>query len=163
MGKFLKFVEDGPQVPLAEVNIDTINLNDPTTLNTINALLSNQTADPFITPYMGLGRIMNILSIYSIFLPKMSLDGESGAEYAEITQFGPDAKDSDDSSFYFYLEYAINDEGYYDIWSQIVGADDLDSLMNDDINDYDDVEDSGDAETNDLVVSPDKGLGAGTY
>ena len=132
MGKFLQFLKEDPKVPVTELNIQTVNLNDPATMADINVQLAHQTSEPFMTPYIGLNTVMRVLAPYSIFLPKMNLDGESGSEYVEITQFGPGSVDSDDGLFFFYMEYAINDDGYFDIFAEVVAADDLDSLIGDD-------------------------------
>lgn len=129
MGKFLDFINESTKPLIMEFNKTTVDLNDEKTVITINSSISQAMDDEFLTPYMAIGRIMNILSQYSLHLPKMFLDDESGVEYVELLQFG--LEPNDELKNFLYFEYVMNENGYFDIFCQIVDGDELDELLDD--------------------------------
>lgn len=131
MGKFLSYLLEGETPLVTEFNIQTVDLNNEETLLAINTAIAQQTDDSFITPYLALGRVMTILAQYSIHLPKMFLDKDSGKEHVEVLQFGLE-QDESYVKKYFYMEYILNESGYFDVFCQIVDELDLSELYGDD-------------------------------
>lgn len=126
MGKFLQYITESDSL-IMEFNKETVDLNDPATVIKINSSIAQATEEEFLTPYMAVGRVMSVLSQYSLHLPKMFLDDESGVEYVELLQFG--LEQSNEAKNYFYFEYVMNENGYFDIFCQIVNQDELDELL----------------------------------
>ena len=127
MGKFLKYLEEGERIPIMEFNADFIDLENPKTVVAINSMLAQNTNEDFLTPYIGLGRIMMILAQYGLHLPKMFLDSEHGTEYVELLQHGKDVPDS--IKKYLYMEYQMNQTGKFDVFCQIVDENELADIL----------------------------------
>lgn len=66
----------------------------------INALLSNASGKPCVTPYAALTRVVKVLSYYHIFLTKKPyLEGDRGVEVFDVAQFGEKMGMNDQGEF----------------------------------------------------------------
>ncbi len=106
----------------------------------INAALLRASRKPFLTAYIGLGRMSQVLAPYSLHVPQcVFLEGEKGSKHFDITQFGEHhgtnkegevgtwTKDSNT----LYFEYSMNDDGMYDIFCEIVDKKGLADIQDD--------------------------------
>jgi hypothetical protein len=84
--------------------------------------------------------VRKVLAPFSIFPPSMNfLDGDSGHEVFEISQFGDKMGMTNDGTvvvknadpYFVYFEYAMNDKGSFDIFCEIVTEDELSEIMAD--------------------------------
>jgi hypothetical protein len=75
---------------IRENHIGPIDLNNPESIGQINSDLSSVSADPFLTPYMGLEKVKQILARYSLHMAgvQRTLDGDVGNATFELLQFG---------------------------------------------------------------------------
>lgn len=91
-----------------------------------------------LSPELGFERIRKILHSHGIDLPAiLDLDPEEGEEVFEVNQFGtpygplPSGQYGEiRPSFYLYVYYFLNDDGYYDFFAQIVDENELEDYVN---------------------------------
>jgi len=116
------------------------NLDIHTKRDQINAALLRASKKPFLTAYIGLGRMSQVLAPYSLHVPQCTfLEGEKGSKNFKITQFGDHhgtnkegevgTWTNDEHSVYF--EYSMNDDGMFDIFCEIIDKNDLTDIQND--------------------------------
>lgn len=117
-----------------------LSITDNDAIGGLNALIARATNRAFITPYIALENIQKILAQHFIFLPKHNLDdGDQGNLIFHLDQYGSVVGQTNDGQFnltpesgmYFYFEYSLNDNGFYDIFSEIVDEDDLEEILQD--------------------------------
>lgn len=117
-----------------------LNLGDDDAVGGLNALIARATSSSFTTPYVALERIQKILAQHFIFLPKHALnDGDQGNLIFHLDQFGAKLGQTDhgefkltpDSGMYFYFEYSLNENGFYEVFSEIVDEEDLEEILQD--------------------------------
>lgn len=117
-----------------------LSLTDNDAVGGLNALIARATGRAVITPYIALENIQKILAQHFIFLPKHSLDdGDQGNLIFHLDQFGSVVGQTDDGEFnlnpesglYFYFEYSLNENGFYEIFSEIVDEEDLEEILQD--------------------------------
>lgn len=117
-----------------------LSITDNDAVGGLNALIARATNRAFITPYIALENIQKILAQHFIFLPKHNLDdGDQGNLIFHLDQFGSVVGQTNDGEFnltpesglYFYFEYSLNDNGFYDIFSEIVNEQELEEILQD--------------------------------
>ena len=117
-----------------------LSLGDDDAIGGLNALIARATKSSCTTPYVALERIQKILAQHFIFLPKHALnDGDQGNLIFHLDQFGSKLGQTDDgeinltpeSGMYFYFEYSLNENGYYEVFSEIVNEEDLEEILQD--------------------------------
>jgi hypothetical protein len=143
MKTFKSFVNE-ETMPYAVTDRGSINIDDHSVVDGLNALLAGVTKDKVVTPYIAYERVQKALANFLIFPPRPTfLEGDSGVYVHNINQFGNKIgmtdsgefkKDTDDDSEYaLFFEYQTCDCGMYNVFCQVVTQDELDELM-DDIN-----------------------------
>jgi len=117
-----------------------IDIENPEVKTHANSLIAQAMESSFLTPYMAIERISNVLSKFHIPIPKSSfLEGDHGYKIFDVQQFGHKfgmndqgevvQKDGCECSIYF--EYQRNEEGSFDIFCEIVSPEELDDLLAD--------------------------------
>lgn len=117
-----------------------LSIDDLDGVGGLNALINRATSHACVTPYIALERVQKILAQHFIFLPKHALDdGDQGNLIFHLDQFGSkvgqtmegDFKENPESGMYFYFEYSLNEDGFYDIFCEIVDEEDLEEILQD--------------------------------
>jgi hypothetical protein len=138
MKNFREYVSE-ETIPVA-LNEASLDVSSQETRDEINIYLNGVTSESFITPYVALERVRKVLATYHVFLPaSVYLDGSTGVKVFGISQFGDkigmdndgNFKTNDSSPYFVYFEYVINEEGGFDIFSEIVTQDELDEILED--------------------------------
>lgn len=126
--------------PTALTNRGVIDIQKDDVRDNINALLNGVTEKSSPTPYTALEHVKKVLANFHIFLPKTPfMDGESGYEVWNVSQFGNKVgmdndgkfKSLDSSEYFLFFEYQMNDNGSFNIFSEIVDKEDLDDIISD--------------------------------
>lgn len=139
MKKFKEYMSEETN-PFALTDKGLVNIDDPGVKENLNALIDGATRKSFVTPYIGLEAIRKVLANYHINIPRYTFsEGEHGFTAFEINQFGEkmgmnndgEVVVKNDSPYYLFFEYEINDNGMFEIYSEIVNEDELDELMSD--------------------------------
>ena len=117
-----------------------LSITDNDAVGGLNALIARATNRAFVTPYIALENIQKIFAQHFIFLPKHSLnDGDQGNLIFHLDQFGSVVGQTDtgefnltpDSGLYFYFEYSLNENGFYEVFAEIVDEVDLEEILQD--------------------------------
>ena len=141
-------------MPFAQTSKGFIGVDDAGVRDNINSLLTGATSKSFLTPYSALEKVSKVLANYHIFLPKYTFaEGNSGVTAFEVNQFGEKmgmtnqgiVKTAEDSPYFIYFEYQMNDSGMFEVFSEIVTEDELSELM-DEYNEEDEEEDEDEGE-----------------
>lgn len=139
MKNFREFINE-EMMPYAQVEKGFVGVDNGPVRDNINIHLTAITAKPYATPYHALEMIRKVLAPFHIGLPSTNfLSGDSGHEIFEINQFGErtgmknngDVVTTTGSSYFVYFEYAMNDIGSFDIFSEIVNQEELDEILSD--------------------------------
>lgn len=139
MKKFKEFLNE-EMLPYAQTEKGFVGVDNGPVRDNINIHLASITAKPHATPYHALEMVRKVLAPFHIFIPSTNfLDGDSGHEIFEINQFGDkmgmtndgQVVVKNDSNYFVYFEYAMNDTGSFDIFCEIVDADELDEIISD--------------------------------
>jgi hypothetical protein len=139
------------------INVEggSIDINDDAVLDAVNRKLAGLTTKSCITPYIKLQKIRELLAYYNIFLPQtVFLEGDDGNEVFEISQFGEKigmdnqgvVKKKNSDGLYLYFEWVTNEGGMIDVFAEIVDKEDLEELLSDFEDEYDDGDDDVDAD-----------------
>ena len=137
MKKFNEFMNE-ETMPFAQTSKGFIGVDDAGVRDNINSLLTGATSKSFLTPYSALEKVSKVLANYHIFLPKYTFaEGNSGVTAFEVNQFGEKmgmtnqgiVKTAEDSPYFIYFEYQMNDLGMFEVFSEIVTEDELSELM----------------------------------
>lgn len=159
MKKFKEFINE-ETTPQALTDKNFIGVEDPSVRDNINSLLSGVTAKSVVTPYVSLERVRKALAYYHIYLPAHQfMEGNSGNIVFNISQFGQkygqtntgEFLSKDDSPYYLYFEYQMNDLGLFDVFAEVVDDDELEELLGDYESEMEE-----DEEDDDTVVSSDQ-------
>lgn len=159
MKKFKEFLNE-EMMPYAQTEKGFVGVDNGPVRDNINIHLASITAKPYATPYHAMEMVRKVLAPFHIFPPSTNfLDGDSGHEVFEINQFGDkmgmtndgQVVVKNDSNYFVYFEYCMNDVGSFDVFCEIVNADELDEIMSDiedemEEGDDDYYDDEGDAE-----------------
>lgn len=119
----------------------SISVENEPTRSKINQDLTVATAESFLTPYIALERVASTLAKYHIHIPKFIFT-DSLHDYTvfEVNQFGNKVGMTDDGQvvtstatpgLYIYFEYQINDDGTYEVFSEVVTEEELEDLISD--------------------------------
>lgn len=146
----------------------TVDITDISTMSNINALLGRALNQEFITPYIALEKVRQVLAYFSVHLEGTTklFSGDEGSFTFAVLQFGgitgvgesPETdEDEARSPFspiaappearFIYFTWELNEEGTFDVWAEIVTATELTELITDE-----DEEDFGE----DPQVEPDE-------
>jgi len=111
------------------IDKNTVSIDNENVRDHINSAISRITNDTFLTPYIALERVSQVLAHYHIHLPRyIFTEGDSDSTVFEINQYGEmsgiDAEgniiDPEDSGFYLYFEFVTNEDGMIEDVSVIV-------------------------------------------
>ena len=117
-----------------------ISITDSTVLDAVNSNLEVATSCDFRTPYNALEEVRKVLAYYKIFLPKsVFLDQNHGNDVFEVSQFGEkmgmnndgEVVTANDSPFFIYFEWSLNEKGMYDTFAALVDQVELDEILAD--------------------------------
>jgi hypothetical protein len=106
----------------------------------INSLLDMATSCPSITPYIAFEKARKILSVYHIHPPGGSyMEGEYGSvsfpaeQYGEKTGMDPEGKivTTNPSDYIIYFEWSENDQGTFDIFTEILDKNEFEEIKKD--------------------------------
>jgi hypothetical protein len=148
MKSFKSFISE-EVLPTAEVQDGSIDIEKPEVRAQINNTLVAVTAQPAVTPYVVLQRIMKALAYFHIILPKKTfMGGASGIEVYEVHQFGHRMGMTNSGEFvshipekfYLFIHYSTMSPigityakpivgGMYRVDARLVDADGLEKLM----------------------------------
>jgi hypothetical protein len=139
MKSFREFINE-EMMPFAQTEKGFVGVDNGPVRDNINLILANVTSSSYATPYHALEVIRKAVVPFHISLPATNfLDGDSGHEVFNINQFGEkvgmtnsgDVVTKDSSPYYLYFEYSMNNKGSFDIFSEIVNADELEEILAD--------------------------------
>lgn len=148
MRKFREFISE-EILPFAQTEKGFVGIDNGPVRDNINLLLANVTTMPYSTPYHALEAVRKTLISFHIALPATQfLDGDEGVEVFPINQFGKkmgvlptgEVVTQMPSAYYVYFEYAMNEKGSFDIFSEIVDDEELQDLMSDIEDEEEDIE-----------------------
>lgn len=134
-------------MPFAQTEKGFVGVDNGAVRDNINMLLSRATAMSVSSPYHAMEAVRKVLATYHIFIPNTNfLDGDSGHEIFTVNQFGDkygfdvngDMRIKIGSPYHIYFEYAMNDHGRFDVFSEIVTDDELEEILADFEEEYDD-------------------------
>jgi len=101
--------------------VDSMNYED------INDELFETLEDSVLTPQTGLQRVANILNHYGIEIPMVFEMDSEGDEYIFRLEDN-----------YLYFIFSPNESGFYEVFAQVVDEDELQEILSDDGEDYED-------------------------
>lgn len=139
MKKFKEYLNE-EIMPFAQTEKGFVGVDNGPVRDNINIHLSAATAKPFATPYHAMEVVRKVLAAYSIFPPSTNfLDGDSGHEVFQISQFGNKYGMTNDGNtivknfdpYYVYFEYAMNDKGGFDVFCEVIEEDELEEILSD--------------------------------
>lgn len=157
MKTFREFVNE-ETMPFAQTEKGFVGIESPAVRDNINSLLAGVTDTEFITPYIALERVAKVLANFHIFLPKQTfLDSDRGMVTIEINQFGEKVGVTDNgevvtqasSPYYLYFEYEVDDNGTFEVFSEVVTEDELDEILSDMDEDEEELDEEKDSEEKD--------------
>lgn len=170
MKKFREFINE-ETMPFAQTEKGFVGVDDAAVRDNINSLIAGVTKSKFITPYIAFERVSKVLANFHIFPPKQQfLDQDHGVVAVEINQFGSkvgmtnagEVVTSDSSPYYLYFEYENDDEGMFEVFSEIVTSDELDEILSEVGNDDDEDEEELDEQVGGPLDKTHKGFRAQT-
>mgnify|MGYP006273813223 CR=1 FL=1 len=122
---------------IVQTGVNSKGLDNPLTVQMLNAQLAKTTSHSFITPYIALGAISRVLAYANIILPQyVFLDKEEGEVVFDATHFGKvtgvnlDGTNAENKEpmHFVYFSYEMND-GYYDVFAALVTSAELEDIM----------------------------------
>lgn len=140
MKSFKQHLFSEETMPYAATARGSINIDDPAVLDGLNTMLTGVTSDKFVTPYIAFERVQKTLANFLIFPQRPTfLEGDSGLYTNPIKQFGEkmgqtnsgDFVEDDKEDYHLYFEYALADDGMFNVFCEIVTEDELDELLSD--------------------------------
>ena len=138
MKNFREYVSE-ETIPVA-LNEGSLDVGSQDIRDEVNVYLNGVTGECFVTPYVAFERIRRVLATYHIFLPaSIFFDGSTGVKIFNVSQYGEKVgmdnegnfKTNVSSPYFLYFEYVINEEGGFDVFSEIVTQDELDEILAD--------------------------------
>jgi hypothetical protein len=141
--------------PFALTGKGIIDVQDEEVRDNINALLNGVTMKNSPTPYTALENVKKVLANFHIFLPRTKfLEGDSGYDVWNINQFGEKVGMDDDGQFksatqspyFLYFEWQMCDNGTFKVFTEIVNQEELDELMSDVEDEFNESDDDDDME-----------------
>jgi len=145
---FKQFLEEEDTKAIVKTGVNSKSLDNNVTKEMLNAQLAKTTGHPFITPYIALGAIARVLAYANIILPQyVFLDRKEGEVVFDATQFGKMAgvnldgsPANNDTEYFVYFSYSMNDDGYYDCFAVLADQDELDKILDTNDEDVDEVD-----------------------
>ena len=145
---FKQFLEEEDTKAIVQTGVNSKSLDNNVTKEMLNAQLAKTTGHPFITPYIALGAIARVLAYANIILPQyVFLDRKEGEVVFDATQFGKMAgvnldgsPANNDTEYFVYFSYSMNDDGYYDCFAVLADQDELDKILDTNDEDVDEVD-----------------------
>ena len=123
------------------VTTGSVDLNSDKTVLEINTLMAQSTEQAFITPHIALEKVRKVLANFGVHIPgRKFLEGETGDFTVELFQFGgaigktADGSDLDGTEnlgHFLYFEWQLNENGYFDVFAEVVTSDELEDLLSD--------------------------------
>lgn len=139
MKSFKQFIKE-ETMPYAVTASGSINIEDPSVLDGLNALLAGVTNGKFVTPYIAFERVQKALANFLIFPSRPTfLEGDSGVYTAPVSQFGDkmgqdnsgNFVDSIPSDLHLFFEYRLSDCGMFVVFCEVVTEDELMEITDD--------------------------------
>lgn len=125
---FSSYVMKDETKKIVQGGINSISLKNKLEMDKLNAAMARATAEPFITPYIGMGAIARVLAHANIILPQhVFLDQDEDDVVFEVSHFGEINgwnKDTD-NRYYVFFSYGMNDDGMFDVVAELVDSKDL--------------------------------------
>ena len=142
--KFIKEEEDSKAI--VKTGVNSVGVDNTITREILNSRLANVTRAPFLTPYIALGNVARVLAYASIVVPQYTfLDRDEGEVVFDANQFGKTVgikidgtpEDEEETDYYVYFSYSMNDDGFYDCFAALVDSEGLEKIldMDDDVTD----------------------------
>ena len=158
---FKQFLEEEDTKAIVQTGVNSKSLDNNVTKEMLNAQLAKTTGHPFITPYIALGAIARVLAYANIILPQyVFLDKKDGEVVFDATQFGKMAgvnldgsPANNDTEYFVYFSYSMNDDGYFDCFAVLADQDELDEILG--TNDDEDVDEVDVSQKMNEVADPD--------
>jgi len=135
--KFREFlVQEEVTLPVAH---GTIDITDDATMLNINTLLGRGLNQSFITPYIALEKVRQVLARFAIHLEGTTklFDGDDGSFTFAVMQFGEVVDNTAgggvdvDKTRFVYFAWELNEEGTFDVFASMVTAEELAELIDD--------------------------------
>lgn len=117
--------------------LGSTNLDDEKVRESANSLLGSITARAYVTPYIGLEKVMKTLAYFNATLPKYTfLQGKTGKVAFPLRQFGEMVRMQDDGKvvtkdlpeYHLLFQWRDTDLGFYKIDAQIVPGSQVDEM-----------------------------------
>jgi len=123
--------------PTATVIVNNINLDDAQARQELNRNLALASTGHSVNPYTDLFRVTKVLNLYGISPPKITFTNmEEGEEIIAVDQFGAKSgaglcgkveklNNLDETEYFFYYSYELQDDGHYETKAKIMDAEEL--------------------------------------
>jgi len=143
--KFREFLmQEEVSLPVAH---GTIDITDQATMLNINTLLARALDQEFLTPYIALEKVRQVLARFAVHLEGTTklFDGDEGSFTFAIMQFGgvvdntADGGVDTDKTRFIYFAWELNEEGTFEVFASLVTSEELEELLDDE--DEEDAED----------------------
>jgi hypothetical protein len=147
------FMQEEVTLPIAH---GTIDITDQATALNINTLLARALDQEFLTPYIALEKVRQVLARFAVHLEGTTklFDGDDGSFTFAVMQFGEIADVNGgvnvDKVRFIYFTWELNEEGTFDVFASLVTTDELNELIDDE-----DEEDAEDMEDDESVLEID--------
>lgn len=146
ISSFKKFIKEDDSKAIVKTGINSVGVDNTITREILNSRLANVTRAPFLTPYIALGNVARVLAYASIVVPQYTfLDRDEGEVVFDANQFGKTVgikidgtpEDEEETDYYVYFSYSMNDDGFYDCFAALVDSEGLEKIldMDDDVMD----------------------------
>lgn len=154
--------------PTSDIISSNFDVSKPATRELINRTLDVVTSKNFITPYVAINEVAKQLAYYGIIVPrftfthpvegeevfKLRVPGEAGGQNKDGTFSSPVIKGSDAGDYYLFFAYSLNDEGFTEVYAEVVDSSGLQELQTDEQDsDYLDIEESHDVQKTQNIKS----------
>lgn len=155
--KFREFLmQEEVSLPVAH---GTIDITDQATMLNINTLLARALDQEFLTPYIALEKVRQVLARFAVHLEGTTklFDGDEGSFTFAIMQFGgvvdntADGGVDTDKTRFIYFAWELNEEGTFEVFASLVTSEELEELLDDE--DEEDAEDEEEPESM-LAIDP---------
>lgn len=118
----------------------TRNVNSKETRDEMNIQLLRATNGGYTNPHIALNNVAKLLAVYGILVPKAHFPAVDAGEiiwsispHGDLQNYNPSIPGETEKSYFLYFEYGTNSNGVYVCYAEIVDADGLDELMEDEV------------------------------
>lgn len=138
--KIFKLVLKEETMPQSLSDKEFIGIESESVRDNINSLIKGVTSKSFVTPYIALERVRKVLAYFHIAIPSYNfMQGDYGYHIFNVNQFGTKYGQTndgqiivkEDSPYSIYFEWQMNEDGMFDIFSEIVTDDELEEILSD--------------------------------